>query len=75
MELEQAWTHYARVNKTWATQSRTDRRIAVEYLRKLMRQIQDLEDSTALQTAVANLMAEIVLSLGISRDKDWRILL
>jgi len=40
-----------------------------------MRQIKDLEGSTALQTAIANLMAEIVLSLGISRDEDWRILL
>ena len=75
MELERAWTQFARVNKTWANKSRTGRRIDVEVLRKLMRQVECLENSTGLQTDIANLMAEIVLSLGISSDKDWRIML
>jgi len=75
MELEQAWAQFGRVNKAWAHHSRTDRRIDIEVLKKLMRRSQGLEDSTALQTEIANLMAEIALSLGISRDKDWRIML
>ena len=75
MDLERGWTQFGRVNKTWANKSRTGRRIDLEVLRKLMRQTQSLDNSTALQTAIANLMAEIMLSLGISRDEDWRILL
>ena len=75
MDLEQGWTQFGRVNKTWANKSRTGRRIDVAVLKKLMRQTQHLDNSTALQTAIANLMAEIMLSLGISRDKDWRIML